>query len=122
MWRVVKHLFFKNPIGLLSGAILLMYVVVAIFAPFIAPPTPHRSPYEIPRDGFYIAPRPPNRGMAVWSFPVRDMDEILGRLEAAGIDLFAPPVEYTSPSLGHHEAVTVLDPSGFLVELFQTID
>jgi len=66
-----------------------------------------------------IAPRPPNRGMAMWSFPVRDMDEVLGRLEAAGIDLFAPPVEYTSPSLGHHEAVTVLDPSGFLVELFQ---
>jgi catechol 2,3-dioxygenase-like lactoylglutathione lyase family enzyme len=69
-----------------------------------------------------IARRPPNRGMAMWSFPVRDMDEILGRLEAAGIERFSPPVEYESPSLGRHRSVTVLDPSGFMVELFQTID
>jgi len=60
MLRVLKHLFLKNPIGLLSGAILLIYVLVAVFAPWIAPPTPNRSPYEIPRDGFFIAPRPPN--------------------------------------------------------------
>ncbi|MEE4271755.1 MAG: VOC family protein [Thermoanaerobaculales bacterium] len=66
--------------------------------------------------------RPPNRGMAMWSFPVRDMDETLTRLEAAGIEPFAPMVEYSSPSLGHHKSVTVLDPSGFMVELFQTVD
>lgn len=66
--------------------------------------------------------RPPNRGMAMWSFPVRDMDEVLGRLEAAGVEYFAPPVEYDSPSLGHHRSVTILDPSGFMVELFQIID
>lgn len=66
--------------------------------------------------------RLPNRGMAMWSFPVRDMDEILGRLEAAGVEPASPPVEYQSPSLGHHRSVTVLDPNGFLVELFQPID
>jgi catechol 2,3-dioxygenase-like lactoylglutathione lyase family enzyme len=66
--------------------------------------------------------RPPNRGMAMWSFAVRDMDEILARLETAGIEPFSAPVEYNSPSLGHHKSVTVLDPSGFMVELFQTID
>lgn len=69
-----------------------------------------------------VAWRPPNRGMTMWSFPVRDMDEILGRLEAAGVELFSGPVEYDSPSLGHHKSVTVLDPSGFMVELFQTVE
>jgi catechol 2,3-dioxygenase-like lactoylglutathione lyase family enzyme len=69
-----------------------------------------------------VAWRPPNRGMAMWSFPVRDMDEMLDRLSAAGIEPFSPPVEYESPSLGHHRSVTVLDPSGFMVELFQIID
>jgi catechol 2,3-dioxygenase-like lactoylglutathione lyase family enzyme len=69
-----------------------------------------------------VEPRPPNRGMAMWSFPVRDMDEILARLAAAGIEPFSPPVEYESPSLGRHRSVTVLDPGGFMVELFQVID
>ena len=66
--------------------------------------------------------RPPNQGMAMWSFPVRDMDEMLTRLETAGIEPFAPVAEYSSPSLGHHKSVTVLDPSGFMVELFQTVE
>lgn len=66
--------------------------------------------------------RPPNRGMAMWSFPVRDIDEIGERLTAAGIEPFSPPVAYESPSLGRHKSMTVLDPNGFMVELFQPIE
>jgi len=69
-----------------------------------------------------IAWRPPNRGMAMWSFPVRDMDEIAQRLADAGIEPFSAPVEYESPSLGRHTSMTVVDPSGFMVELFQTVE
>jgi catechol 2,3-dioxygenase-like lactoylglutathione lyase family enzyme len=69
-----------------------------------------------------VAWRPPNRGMAMWSFPVRDMDEMQKRLQAAGVEPFSPPVEYDSPSLGHHKSVTVIDPSGFMVELFQSLE
>ena len=58
--RTFKRLFIKNPVGMASGIILLAYVLVALFAPLIAPPLPGRSPYEIPRDGFAIAPRPPS--------------------------------------------------------------
>ena len=58
--RTIRKLFLTNPIGLLSGLILVVYIALAIFAPFIAPPTSGRSPYEIPRDGFFIAPRPPS--------------------------------------------------------------
>ena len=58
--RTFKRLFIKNPVGMASGIILLVYVLVALFAPLIAPPLPGRSPYEIPRDGFAIAPHPPS--------------------------------------------------------------
>ncbi|HHE48473.1 MAG TPA: ABC transporter permease [Candidatus Acetothermia bacterium] len=58
--RTFKRLFIKNPVGMASGIILSVYVLVALFAPLIAPPLPGRSPYEIPRDGFAIAPCPPS--------------------------------------------------------------
>ena len=60
MTKIIKKLFFKNPVGLLSGIILVVYIGVAIFAPFIAAPKPGRSPYEIPRDGFTITPKAPS--------------------------------------------------------------
>ena len=60
MLRILKKLFLKNPIGLLSGLILVAYIAVAILAPFIAAPKPGRSPYEIPRDGFSITPKAPS--------------------------------------------------------------
>lgn len=69
-----------------------------------------------------VPPRPPHRGLAMWTFPVRDLDEMLGRLTEAGIEPVAGPVETTSPTLGHHRALTVLAPNGFLVELFQPLD
>jgi catechol 2,3-dioxygenase-like lactoylglutathione lyase family enzyme len=69
-----------------------------------------------------IAPRPPNRGLAMWTFPVRDIREMASRLAENGFVPFAGPVEYESPSLGTHRAMTVLDPNGFLVELFQPLE
>lgn len=65
------------------------------------------------------APRPPNRGLAMWSFPVRDMAEMARRLAEHGVEPLSPPVEYVCPSLGANRSMTVLDPSGFLVELFE---
>jgi catechol 2,3-dioxygenase-like lactoylglutathione lyase family enzyme len=66
-----------------------------------------------------VAPRPPNRGMGMWSFPVRNMAEMEQRLAEAGVEPLSSPVEYSSPTLGAHRAMTVIDPSGFLVELFE---
>jgi peptide/nickel transport system permease protein len=60
MRKKLKLLFIKNPVGLLSGIILAVYILVAIFAPFIAPTPQYRSSYEIPRDGFAISPKPPS--------------------------------------------------------------
>lgn len=69
-----------------------------------------------------VAPRPPNRGLAMWTFPVRDLTEMEVRIRAAGIEPFAGPVELESPSLGRHRALTVLDPGGFMVELFEAVE
>ncbi len=69
-----------------------------------------------------VEPRPPNRGLAMWTFPVPDLDAMLERLDAAGVEPFAGPTELDSPSLGRHRALTVLDPGGFMVELFETVE
>jgi catechol 2,3-dioxygenase-like lactoylglutathione lyase family enzyme len=68
-----------------------------------------------------VPPRPPNRGLVMWSFPVSDLAATAARLAAAGVAPVAGPVELVSPSLGRHRALTVLDPNGFLVELFEPI-
>ena len=64
-------------------------------------------------------PRPPNRGMAMWSYKVKDLDAILARAEAEGVPVHAGPETYTSPSLGAHRAVTLLAPNGFMIEVFE---
>ena len=66
-------------------------------------------------------PRPPNRGMAIWSYRVRDLDEILDRASEAKVSVHAGPEEYDSPSLGKHRAVTFLAPNGFMIEVFEDV-
>jgi catechol 2,3-dioxygenase-like lactoylglutathione lyase family enzyme len=68
-----------------------------------------------------VPPRPPNRGLAMWSFPVRDLDAMAARLAGAGVPVLAGPLELESPSLGPHRALTALDPNGFMVELFEPV-
>jgi peptide/nickel transport system permease protein len=48
-----------NPLSFLGLLLLLAFVIVAVLAPTIAPPRPGLSPYMIPRDGFWMSPRPP---------------------------------------------------------------
>ncbi|MEM7483478.1 MAG: VOC family protein [Acidobacteriota bacterium] len=66
-----------------------------------------------------VAPRPPNRGLTAWTFPVRDLAEIERRIAKAGVEVVGGPVDYDSPLLGAHRALTVLAPNGFLVELIE---
>lgn len=65
-----------------------------------------------------VAPRPPNRGLVMWSFPVRDVAQMETRLRAAGATIVGGPVTLDSADLGHHRALTVLAPNGFMIELF----
>jgi peptide/nickel transport system permease protein len=60
VWSLIRRLLI-NPASLLGILLVLMFVVVAILAPVLAPPRNARvDPYTIPRDGFSPEPRPPS--------------------------------------------------------------
>lgn len=83
------------------------HVALASYAPeHIAPGTGH-------------APRPPNRGMAMWSFPVTSLAEVERRAKTKGVNRQAGPVTVDVPDLGARRAATYLAPNGFLVEVFE---
>jgi peptide/nickel transport system permease protein len=58
--KVAKRLL-TNPTSLIGILLLLAFAIVAIIAPWIAPPPENaRDPYMIPRDGFSTTPAGPN--------------------------------------------------------------
>jgi peptide/nickel transport system permease protein len=60
MRKILKRLL-TNPTSLLGIMLLVGFVLVAIFAPVIAPvPENSRDPYMIPRDGFTTEPQAPS--------------------------------------------------------------
>jgi len=60
-WRFILGRIVKNPLALTGLIIIFIFIVIAIFAPLIAPPPEgHVKPYEIPRDGYSPEPRPPS--------------------------------------------------------------
>lgn len=48
-----------NPTAIIGFSLLFFFILVAIFAPLLAPPIDGISPYIIPRHGFMTAPKPP---------------------------------------------------------------
>lgn len=49
-----------NPLSLIGLSILFVYILIAIFAPILAPPENPEDPYIIPRDGYGQTPKPPS--------------------------------------------------------------
>jgi peptide/nickel transport system permease protein len=56
-YRVVQGLF-KTPAAIIGTVLIVFFVLVAIGAPFLAPPLNPNDPYKIPRDGFKAEPKP----------------------------------------------------------------
>jgi peptide/nickel transport system permease protein len=50
----------QNPLGVIGLLLLVFFLVLAIFAPTLAPPAWEGEPYRIPRDGFSPTPKPPS--------------------------------------------------------------
>jgi len=51
----------RNPLSLMGIIIIVVFAIIAIFAPLIAPtPEGHRNPYMIPHEGYSVTPRPPS--------------------------------------------------------------
>jgi catechol 2,3-dioxygenase-like lactoylglutathione lyase family enzyme len=66
-----------------------------------------------------VSPRPPNRGLGIYTFEVKRLDATAAKLRAAGVRVIAGPIRYDSPDLGTLRAMTVLAPNGVIVELFE---
>jgi catechol 2,3-dioxygenase-like lactoylglutathione lyase family enzyme len=71
------------------------------------------------KPGTGVAPRPPNRGLAGWTFPVKRLDETLARARAEGAAIVAGPLDCDDPRFGRVRMATLLAPNGLLVELFE---
>ncbi|MDO9545396.1 MAG: ABC transporter permease [Pelolinea sp.] len=57
-YRVIRGLF-NTPASIVGMILLFLFVLVAVFAPFIIPSRGGtRDPYQIPRDGFSSIPKP----------------------------------------------------------------
>jgi len=60
-WKFMARQLVKNPLSLAGIIIIAIFVVLAIFAPLIAPPPEgHLNHYMIPRDGYSATPQLPS--------------------------------------------------------------
>jgi peptide/nickel transport system permease protein len=50
---------FKTPASIIGFSLIMFFILVAIFAPVLAPPKETGDPFQIPRDGFSADPKPP---------------------------------------------------------------
>lgn len=55
-YRVITGLF-KTPAAILGFSLIVLFIIIALLAPLIAPPLNPNDPYKIPRDGFSAEPR-----------------------------------------------------------------
>jgi peptide/nickel transport system permease protein len=69
MYRILRGLA-TNPLSVSGTIIIVFFILVAIFAPQLAPPIHVEDPYTIPRDGFSPNPEPPMTEWNRWQPPV----------------------------------------------------
>lgn len=58
--RYTLYRIFRNPSAIIGVILLLFFISVAVFAPYIAPPKYEDRPYMMPRAGYTITPKPPD--------------------------------------------------------------
>ncbi len=51
---------FKNPLTIIGASIILFFLILAIFAPLLAPPPRPFDPYLMPHKGWDMTPSPPS--------------------------------------------------------------
>jgi hypothetical protein len=68
-----------------------------------------------------VAPRLPHRGVAMWSYPVKDMKQVLANARRFGATVVSQPIEVNSAALGRAMVATIEAPNGFVVEVFEVL-
>jgi catechol 2,3-dioxygenase-like lactoylglutathione lyase family enzyme len=79
--------------------------------------------YE-PKDtvpGTGVAPRPPHRGMAMWSFQAESLAMVEARAQANGVAVAGRHDTLDVADLGRRRAIALHAPNGFLVEVFERV-
>ena len=78
----VLHGMVTTPTSIAGLILIFFFTVVALGAPFIAPPARASDPYDIPRDGFSPDPKPPmsewrrnQPPLPAWWKPIMKTDE-----------------------------------------------
>ncbi|UCG65098.1 MAG: ABC transporter permease [Deltaproteobacteria bacterium] len=59
--RFTLRRIFGNPLAIIGFSLLLFFIAVAVFAPYIAPPKYAHNPYLMPHKGYSQTPKPPSR-------------------------------------------------------------
>ena len=67
------------------------------------------------------APKVPHRGIGMWTFPVKDVNEIKNRAYAKKVKILFEAQGYESPIFGKCHVMTMLAPNGFMIEVFKPI-
>ncbi len=57
-YRILEGLF-KTTASIIGFSLIVFFILIAIFAPLLAPPKATGDPFQIPRDGFSADPKPP---------------------------------------------------------------
>lgn len=58
--KFTLHRIFKNPSAVIGVVLLLAFALVALLAPYIAPPKYAHKPYMMPHKGYSMTPKPPS--------------------------------------------------------------
>lgn len=74
----------------------------------------YEAEYVVPGTG--VPPRPPARGMSMWTFRVTDIEAIRARAELLGTTVLHGPAEYEWGGR-NVTSLTLIAPNGFLIEL-----
>lgn len=69
-----------------------------------------------------VAPRVPNRGIGMWSFPVTSLDEVMRRAGEAGSEIVHAPALIDDPLHGPVRVATLLAPNEFLIEVYEVVE
>ena len=62
---------------------------------------------------------PPNRGITMWTFPTKEIEEVASRTQRIGTKVLQPLAERDSPCLPRGRTMIVEDPDGFPIELVE---
>ncbi len=52
----------RNPLSLIGLSLIFIFLMIALFAPVIAPPDKPEEPFRIPHEGYHVIPKPPGPG------------------------------------------------------------